>query len=102
MPKIITLDRIVVDNVRLYRRSILVDSGEVNPDGEPIMIPEKEWALAVSYSMLGTDVRHIGGNKVFHLDEQQQNQVKKFMKPFVASVKTEIDIQDGEEWADEV
>ncbi len=100
MPKVITLDRIVVDDVRLYRRNILVDSGEVNPDDTSIMVSAKEWALTVSYSMFGTDIGHIGGSKTFRLDGQQQNQVRNFMRPFVASVKSEIDIQDGEEWAD--
>lgn len=83
MAKTIILDKVQVPNVQLSRK-------------------EGDWLLAINYIMTGqAEAKRHGGTKIFELDAQQQTQVRNFLKPFVSALKTEIDIQAGEEWADQ-
>lgn len=44
MPYTITLNKISVDSMEVFRRQIQVDTGKVDEDGNPIMTHEEEWA----------------------------------------------------------
>ncbi len=99
MPKVITLDNVVVENIQLSRKRFTWDTGEVDEESNPIMDTELRWSLTINHTMSGGGARH-GGTKTFVLTQQQRNQVKGFIKPFIVELKTEIDIQDGEDWTD--
>jgi len=87
MPKTIVLDKMAIENVQLFRGSIQI--------GEETQIVWKVW---INYTMTGEGETRHGGTKIFDLTEGQQSNVKSFLKPFVVQLKTELDIQTGEEW----
>jgi len=89
MPKTIVLDKVVIENVQLFRASVQVEDET-----------QTVWKLGINYTMTGEDNQHHGGTKIFDLTEGQQSNVKSFLKPFVVQLKTELDIQTGEDWVD--
>jgi len=104
MAKTITLDKFKIENVQIHRRTVKADSGEIDSVGNAILIDKKEWALSINYTMLGTQLEGEitqGAKRTFALTEEQQDKLKLLLKPYVKELKTDIDIQDGEEWADE-
>lgn len=102
MPYIVNLNKVSVDSMEVFRRQVQVDTGEVDGDGEPIMTHIEEWALRVKYLMFNDLAGRKRGERIFSLDDAHENAIKGFMKQFVSQIKSDIDIQIGEEWADEV
>lgn len=86
MPKVITLDKIKIENIQLYRQ--LEDTGGVDAGGNPVMM--LRWKLAINYTLSG-DAK-IGGNKIFTLTSAQQTQVKNFVAQFIEALKTETGV----------
>jgi len=74
MPKTITFDKMQIENVVIFMQ-------------------ENQWKVGVNLS-LTSDEGKVGRNVVMQLDEAQQLQVRKFLKPFVKIVRDAMDIQD--------
>lgn len=102
MPYTQTLDKIDVGSMEIFRRQVRVDTGEVDDDGNPITTHVEEWALRVKYLMFNDQVGRKRGERVFGLTDANENAIKGFMKQFVNQIKSDVNIQTGEEWADEV
>lgn len=101
MPYVETLDKIKVDSMEVFRRQVWMDTGEVDEEGNPIMAYTEKWALRVKYLMFNDQVGRKRGERVFGLTDPNENSIKGFMKQFVSQIKADVDITDGEEWADE-
>lgn len=99
MPHVITLDKIYVKSLEIFRRQIPVETGEFDSNGFPIITHEQEWALRVKYDMLNDQGSRKNGETIYSMDEAHENAIKNFMKPFIQELKAGLDIQEGEDWA---
>jgi len=98
MPKVITLDNIEVHDARIERRTEDEDTGEVDEEGKPVIVHVPRWRITVNYMMTNADNVKLRSTKVFHLPDQQAD-IEAFLAPFVRALKTETDIDKGEDWA---
>lgn len=100
MPYVQTLDKIKIDSMEVFRRQVQVDTGEVDAEGNPIMTHIEEWTLRVKYLMFNDQAGRKRGERVFPITDTNESAIKGFMKQFVSQIKADMDIQDGEDWAD--
>lgn len=96
---IVSYNTIKVENVQVYRQLEMVDTGEVDGEGNPIFEQQLIWRLAINYTLTGDAQK--SGVQIFPLTTQQQAQVVVFLKPFVKVLKEDLTITQGEVWADE-
>lgn len=94
--RVIELTKFQVENIQIFKVNVEVDSGEVDEEGQPIMVNERRWGLAVNYTLLNDAGNTLGENKIFLLDKTQRNKVKNFLKEFINEIKAEDGIVEIE------
>ena len=85
MPKIITLDRIKIQNIQIFEQFDI-------EDGQP------RWALVLSYRMVNSRGENLAANRTFDLNLQQRFQLRSFLEEFIDTLITETNIVDVENW----
>jgi len=90
-PKTIVLDRMEINEVRITRIQILT--------GDPL-IGEWKYLLSIQYRMLNAAGDSVIDSKQIILTPAQDLKIRKFLKPLVEALKTEVDIHTIDNWID--
>jgi hypothetical protein len=77
MPKIITLDKIRIENIQIFGQ-------------------ENEWYLVINYTMMNGGSDRMGATRTWELVGGRMQRTKNLVESFVDDLKAELDIEDVE------